>query len=53
MQSTTNRTGADVPYLAIAADRIGAPPPGFRLPAGTRVGAVGIHAANLERGPRA
>ena len=27
----------------------GAPPPGFRLPAGTRVGAVAIQVANLER----
>jgi catechol 2,3-dioxygenase len=49
MSSPTNRTGADVPYLAISADRIGARPPGFRLPAGTRIGAVGIQVANLER----
>ena len=49
MNSPTNRTGADVPYLAMSADRIGAPPPGFRLPAGTRVGAVAIQVANLER----
>ena len=49
MNSTTNRTGVDVPYPAISADRIGSPPPGFRLPAGTRVGAVAIQVANLER----
>ncbi len=49
MSSTTNRTGVDVPYPAISADRIGSPPPGFRLPAGTRVGAVAIQVANLER----
>ena len=49
MNSTTNRTAVDVPYPAISADRIGSPPPGFRLPAGTRVGAVAIQVANLER----
>jgi len=49
MTSMTNRSGADVPYLATPVDRIGAPPPGFRLPAGTRVGAAAIQVANLER----
>ena len=49
MNSTSNRTSADVPYLVLSADRIGNPPPGFRLPAGTRVGAVAIQVANLER----
>ena len=49
MNSTTNRTDASVPYLAISADHIGAPPPGFRLPDGTHVGAVAIQIANLER----
>jgi catechol 2,3-dioxygenase len=49
MTSLTNRAGTDVPYLTVAADRIGVPPPGFRLPAGTRIGTVAIQVANLER----
>src|SRR5258707_8217334 len=47
--NSTNRTDVDVPYLTISAERIGAPPPGFRLPDGTRVGAVAIQVASLER----
>lgn len=49
MTSTTNRAGADTPYPAVSPDRVGSPPTGFRLPAGTRIGAVAIQVANLER----
>jgi len=49
MSAPTNRTGADVPYLSMAADRVGARPSGFRLPTGTRVGAVAIQVADLDR----
>lgn len=49
MSSPTNRTGVDVPYLTLSADRIGAPRAGFHLPAGTRVGAAAIQVADLER----
>ena len=49
MNSPTNRTGVDVPYLSLSADRIGARPPGFRLPAATRVGAVALQVSDLER----
>ena len=49
MSSPTNRSGGDVPYLGISADRIGTRPAGSRLPPGTRVGAVAIQVGNLER----
>jgi catechol 2,3-dioxygenase len=47
--SITNRTGADLPYPAVSAERIGSRPSGFRLPSGTRIGAAAIQVAHLER----
>jgi catechol 2,3-dioxygenase len=49
MNQTTNRAGADVPYVSIPAGRIGVRPAGFRLPDGAHVGTVAIQVASLQR----
>jgi catechol 2,3-dioxygenase len=38
-----------VPYPSLSRDRVGVPPPGFRLPDDTRIGGVTLQIADLDR----